>query len=76
MADAALDCRLVAASNTLRLPPELLSRFAVRRLHSCAPQEFREIVVGVPQRHEEMDRETAGAVAQALYVRPRTREMP
>ena len=44
MADETLDCRVVAASNTLRLPSELLSRFAIRRLHPYTTEEFREVV--------------------------------
>jgi len=66
VADETLDCRLVAASNTLRLPPELLSRFAIRRLHPYTTQEFRDVVVGLLQRWEGLDQAMASAVARAL----------
>ncbi len=66
MADATLECRVVAASNTLRLPPELMSRFAVRRLHPYTPEEFREVVVGMLQRREGLDQAVATEIARAL----------
>ena len=66
MADVEMDCRVLAASNTLRLPPELLSRFAVRRLHPYTAHEFREVVVGLLQRREGLDQVTATEVARAL----------
>ena len=51
IADETLDCRVVAASNTLRL----LSRFAVTRLHPYTTDEFRQGVVGLLQRREGLD---------------------
>ena len=66
MADVEMDCRVVAASNTLRLPPELISRFAVRRLHPYTAEEFRRVVVGLLQRREELDQVMAEEIARAL----------
>ena len=66
MADVEMDCRVVAASNTLRLPPELLSRFAIRRLHSYTAEEFRQVVVGLLQRREGLNQAAAEEVARAL----------
>ena len=66
MADATLECRVVAASNTLRLPPELLSRFAIRQLHPYTTEEFREVVVGMLQRREGLDQAVATEIARAL----------
>jgi len=69
MADVEMDCRVVAASNTLRLPPELLSRFAIRRLRSYTAEEFRQVVVGLLQRREELNQVTAEEIARALSGR-------
>jgi len=66
MADVTLDCRVVGASNTLGLPPELLSRFAIRRLHPYTTEEFREVVVGLLQRREGLDQAGATAIARVL----------
>lgn len=66
MADIVLDCRVVAASNSLKMPPELLSRFAVRRLHPYTVQEFKEVVVSVLVRHEGLDQAMAEEIAAAL----------
>jgi len=66
MADVEMGCRVVAASNTLRLPPELISRFAVRRLHSYTAEEFRQVVIGLLQRREGVDPGVAEEVARAL----------
>ena len=69
MADMEMDCRVVAASNSTRMPPELLSRFAVRRLKPYTAQEFRDVVVGVLVRHEGLDQAMAEEIAQALAGR-------
>ena len=69
MANATLDCRVVAASNSLKMPPELLSRFAVRRLRPYTTEEFCQVVIGVLQRREGLDREAAEEVARALEGR-------
>jgi Holliday junction DNA helicase RuvB len=66
MADVEMDCRVVAASNTLRLPTELLSRFAVRRLRPYTAEEFRQVVIGLLQRREGLDEPAAVEVARAL----------
>ena len=66
MADETLDCRVVAASNTLRLPPELLSWFAIRALHPYTAAEFRDVVIGLLQRREGLYQATASEVARAL----------
>ncbi|MDP2948444.1 MAG: ATP-binding protein [Chloroflexota bacterium] len=62
-----LDLRVVAATNNLRvLAPELLSRFAVRRLQPYQRQEFRQVVVGVLVRREGVAPEVAEQVAALL----------
>ena len=66
MADETLDCRVVATTNTLRMPPELLSRFAVRRLRPYTTEEFREVVVGLLQRREGLDQDMAAEIARTL----------
>ena len=50
--DATLECRVVVACNTLRLPPELLSHFAIPRPHPYTMEQFREVVVGLLPRWE------------------------
>ena len=71
MADATLECTVVAASNTLRLPPELLSRFAIKRLHPCTTEQSREVVVGLLQRREGLNQAVAAEIARTLDGRTR-----
>lgn len=70
MADETLEARAVATANRLTtLSPELISRFAVRNLQPYSREEFREVVVGVLQRREEIDAEMAQEIASKLEGR-------
>ncbi|MDP3061910.1 MAG: AAA family ATPase, partial [Chloroflexota bacterium] len=58
---------VVAATNNLRvLSPELLSRFAQRRLQPYTRQEFRMVVKGVLARREGIPDDVAERVAANL----------
>lgn len=70
MADETIEVRVVAAANrTTTLSPELISRFAVRTLHPYSPKEFREVVIGVLRKNEEVAPEVAEEIAQQLLGR-------
>jgi Holliday junction DNA helicase RuvB len=57
----------VAATNRLRgLSPELLSRFAVRRIEAYSRDDFLGVVTGVLLRREAASEETAQEIAQCL----------
>lgn len=67
LADERLDLRVVAAANDLRrLSPELLSRFALRRIHPYSQEEFLGVVRGVLVRHEGVEPEAAEEIARLL----------
>ena len=67
MSREALELRVAASANdTRRLPPELLSRFAIRRVEPYTPVQFREVVVGVLTKREKLPLELAEEVARAL----------
>lgn len=70
MADALAEVRVLAACNRReKLAPELLSRFAVKRLYAYTPQEYRQVVVGVLTRREGCPEAAAGEIADALVNR-------
>ena len=70
MADETIEVRVVAAANRLsNFSPELISRFAVRTLHPYSREEFREVVIGVLQRREEVALEVAEEIASKLLGR-------
>ncbi|MBM2825415.1 MAG: ATP-dependent helicase-like protein [Dehalococcoidales bacterium] len=70
IADVVLDIRVVAACNRQdKLAPELLSRFAVRRLHIYSTREYLEVVTGVLTKREGCSAEAAGEIAQRLTGR-------
>ena len=59
--------RVVAASNRLsKLPPELKSRFAIRKLTAYSRSDYLTVVKGVLARREGLDREMADEVARRL----------
>jgi Holliday junction DNA helicase RuvB len=57
---------IAAANSTLRLSPELLSRFAVRKVHPYSQEEFRQVVKGVLVRREGLEPEAAEEIAKGL----------
>ena len=59
--------RVIAAANsTYKLSPELLSRFAVRKVHSYSQDEFARVVKGVLVRREGAEPELAEEIADRL----------
>ncbi len=57
---------IAAANSTLRLSPELLSRFAVRKVHPYSQEDFRQVVTGVLVRREGLEPEAAEEIANGL----------
>ena len=57
---------IAAANSTSRLSPELLSRFAVRKVHSYSQEDFRKVVKGVLIRREGLEQEMAEEIANRL----------
>jgi Holliday junction DNA helicase RuvB len=65
--EARVEPKVIAAANsTSRLSPELLSRFAVRKVHSYSREDFRKVVKGVLVRHEGLEPEAAEEIANRL----------
>jgi Holliday junction DNA helicase RuvB len=65
--DEMVDIWVVAATNAInRLAAELLSRFAVRELHSYNSKEFRQVVLTLLQRREGCDEAMARDIALRL----------
>jgi len=59
--------RVVAACNrTYGLSPELLSRFAVRKIEAYNRSDFLTVVKGVLMHREDVDEATAGEIARCL----------
>lgn len=70
MADEVIKCRVVATANEVkRLAPELISRFAVRRIGAYTSEEFKGVVIGVLQRREGLEESLAVEVADRLEGR-------
>ncbi|GAI93493.1 unnamed protein product, partial [marine sediment metagenome] len=68
--DTRVDVRVVAATNIeSRLPPELRSRFAIRRLSVYSPLEYIRVVKGVLVHREGVAMEIAEEIAQRLNGR-------
>jgi len=67
MADEKIECRVVATVNALgKLPPELISRFAVRQIRPYTSEEFKQVVEGVLQRREGIEESVALSIARKL----------
>ena len=65
--DLSSHVRVIAASNRLSmLSPELMSRFAIRKLSAYCRSEYITVVRGVLCRREGLDRELADEVARRL----------
>ena len=61
------EVRVVAATNRLHgFSPELLSRFAVRKIQAYDRNDYRVVVKGVLVRHEGVSSETAEEIANRL----------
>lgn len=57
---------IAAANKTYGLSPELLSRFAVRRIEAYNRSDYQTVVRGVLVRHENVEPELAQEIAQRL----------
>lgn len=65
--DTTVQVKVVAAANRLHgLSPELLSRFAIRRIESYARADYQTVVRGVLVRRENVEPELAEEIAQRL----------
>jgi len=68
--DERVDVRVVAVGNRIdALPPELLSRFAVRHLGAYSQPEFVNVVVNVLTHREDIEPISAAQIAQKLVGR-------
>ena len=65
--DTRVEIRVVAATNRLYgLSPELLSRFAVRKIEAYSRVDYQKVVKGVLVRRENIESELANEIAQRL----------
>ena len=65
--EAKIEPRVIAAANSmLKLSPELLSRFAVRKVRAYSREEFKEVVRGVLVRREGVEIGLAKEIAGRL----------
>lgn len=70
MADEIIEVKVVAACNDIsKLPPELVSRFATKRLYPYSSSEFTKVVVGVLTRREGIEPSLAEEIAKRLNGR-------
>jgi len=68
--DIQLTAWVIAAANRIhKMPPELLSRFAIHRLAEYNNTEFREVVAKVLESREEIEHNTAAEIATRLVGR-------
>jgi len=68
--DEKLNVWVIAAANrTYKMPPELLSRFAICQLTEYTATEFRNVVASVLVTHEDTDQDTADEIALRLVGR-------
>ncbi len=65
-----LDTRVFAASNTLRMPPELLSRFLVLQFKPYTRAEFLTVAANVLRKQENVDGDLAGYIADRVWALP------
>ena len=66
-----LDTRVLAASNTLKMPPELLSRFLVLQFKPYSKAEFLTVAANVLKKQENVDGDLAGYIAEKVWALPR-----
>jgi Holliday junction DNA helicase RuvB len=65
--DVIVKVKIVADANRINyLPPELLSRFAVKKLEPYGPEDFQKVVKHVLVRREHLDEDAAARVALQL----------
>ena len=68
--DVTVPIKVVAATNQVaKLPPELKSRFAMRKLNPYDTAQYRTVVKGVLVRREGINPELAGEIAEKLKGR-------
>lgn len=65
--DVIVKVKIVADANRINyLPPELLSRFAVKKLEPYGPEDFLKVVKHVLVRREQLDDDAAARIAMQL----------
>lgn len=65
-----LDTRVLAASNTLKMPPELLSRFLVLQFKPYGRAEFLMVASNLLRKQEEVDGDLASYIAEKVWALP------
>ena len=65
-----LDTRIFAASNTLNMPRELISRFMVLTFTSYTEEEFIKVAANVLVAREQVDENLATYIAQKVWLMP------
>jgi Holliday junction DNA helicase RuvB len=65
-----LDTRVFAASNTLKMPPELLSRFLVLQFKPYSKAEFLMVASNLLRKQEDVDGDLAGYIADRVWALP------
>lgn len=66
--DQRVDIWVIATANSIRkLPPELLSRFAIKKLYQYSPEEFVEVVRNVMISREGISEAIAEFIANSLH---------
>jgi Holliday junction DNA helicase RuvB len=65
-----VDTRVFAASNTLKMPPELLSRFLVLQFRPYSKTEFLTVAANVLRKQENVDGDLAGYIAERVWALP------
>lgn len=65
-----LDTRVFAASNTLKMPRELLSRFLVLEFKPYSKAEFLTVTANILRKQENVDGEMATYIAEQVWSMP------
>lgn len=63
-----LNTKVFAASNTMKMPPELLSRFLVLRFKSYTREEFLLVATNVLKKQEGVEENLAGYIADKVWT--------
>jgi len=65
-----LNTKVFAASNTLKMSPELISRFMVLRFNPYQRHEFLTVTVNVLRKRENVDEDLASYIAERVWQLP------
>jgi len=65
-----LKTKIFAASNTLKMPRELISRFMVLHFNPYSRQEFLTVTVNVLRKREGIEEELASYIAERVWELP------